>query len=64
MEFLMENPLLELLMGLVSFFGVALLGWSNLMVDPPNLAVVMPAELNVWDRHQLRRAKKENISHY
>jgi hypothetical protein len=62
MEFWVGNPLIEMTFGIVSFLGVMLLGWSNLIVEPPKVAVVMPAELNVWERHQLRQSQKEGIS--
>jgi hypothetical protein len=62
MEFWIGNPLIEMIFGIVSFLGVMLLGWSNLIVEPPKVAVVMPAELNVWERHQLRQSQKEGIS--
>jgi hypothetical protein len=57
MEFLIQNPLIEMIFGIVSVLGVILLGWSNLMVEPPKAAVAI-AELDVWKRHKLRQYKK------
>lgn len=39
LEFWIENPMLEMMFGIVSFFGVALLGWSNLSMEPPTSEV-------------------------
>lgn len=38
-----QNPMLEMLFGIVSLMGVALLGWSNLMLQPPGPSVKMAA---------------------
>jgi hypothetical protein len=62
LEFWVGNPLIEMIFGIVSILGAALLGWSNLIVEPPKVTVVMPAELDVWERHQLRLSKNEGIS--
>ena len=59
MEFWVANPLIEMIFGIVSFVGVLLLGWANLMVDPPKTAVVIPADLNVWERHRLRQSQRK-----
>lgn len=58
MEFWVVNPLIEMIFGIVSFVGVLLLGWGNLMVEPPKPTVVIPAELNVWERHRLRQSQR------
>ena len=58
MDFWVANPVIEMVFGIVSFVGVVLLGWSNLMVEPPKAAVAIPAKLNVWERHQLRQSTK------
>jgi hypothetical protein len=58
MEFWIENPLIEMIFGIVSVLGVILLGWSNLMIEPPKPGVRMSAELSVWERHRLRQSKK------
>jgi hypothetical protein len=58
MEFLIENPVIEMVFGIVSFVGVVLLGWSNLMVEPPKAALALPGKLTVWERHQLRQSRK------
>ncbi len=58
MEFLIANPVIEMVFGIVSFLGAVLLGWSNLMVEPPKPVLAMPAKLTVWERHQLRQSRK------
>ncbi|MDR4494118.1 MAG: hypothetical protein AB7P17_14695 [Nitrospirales bacterium] len=58
MEFWVANPLLEMIFGMVSFLGVVLLGWSNLMVDPPKAPVGISPQLTVWERHRLRQGVK------
>jgi hypothetical protein len=58
MEFLIENPVIEMVFGIVSFVGVVLLGWSNLMVEPPKAGLALPGILTVWESHQLRQSRK------
>ena len=58
MEFWIESPLIEMILGVVSFLGVLMLGWSNLIVEPPKGAVVISTEPDVWERHRLRQSKK------
>ena len=62
LEFWVGNPLIEMIFGIVSILGAALLGWSSLMVEPPKAAGTISVKLNVWERHQLRQSKKEGIS--
>lgn len=59
MEFWVANPLIEMIFGIVSFVGALILGWANLMVEPPKSAVAIPAELNVWERHRLRQSQRK-----
>lgn len=59
MEFWVSNSLIEMIFGIVSFAGALLLGWANLMVEPPKSAVAIPAELNVWERHRLRQSQRK-----
>lgn len=58
MEFWVENPLIEVIFGIASFLGVVLLGWSNLMAEPPKAAEVLSPKMTVWERHRLRQATK------
>ena len=59
-EFWVENPLLEMLFGIVSLLGVALLGWSNLMLQPPSPSGKMTVRSHVWPyRNQLHAPKPE-----
>lgn len=40
LEFWIEHPVLEMMFGIVSFLGVVLLGWSNIIsVEPPHTKV-------------------------
>jgi hypothetical protein len=57
LEFWVGNPLIEMIFGIVSILGAALLGWSSLMVEPPKIAPVISTELNIWERHRLRQSK-------
>ncbi len=59
MEFLIQNPVVELVFGLVSFLGVIMLGWSNLMVEPPKATAILSTELSVWERVRLRQFRKK-----
>ncbi len=58
-EFWVANPLIETIFGIISFVGVVMLGWANLMIEPPKSAVAIPVELNVWERHRLRQLQKK-----
>lgn len=46
-ELWIENPLIEIIFGIVSLMGVVMLGWSNLSVDPPNAAELIKGEVSV-----------------
>ena len=53
-EFWVENPMLEMIFGIASLLGVALLGWSNLILQPPAPSVKMTGRSHVWPyRNQL-----------
>lgn len=47
-EFWVDNPMLEMIFGIVSLLGVALLGWSNLMLQPPAPSVKMAGRSQGW----------------
>lgn len=59
MEFGVSNPLIEVIFGIVSFVGSLMLVWATLMVEPPKTVMTIPADLNVWERHRLRKAQKK-----
>lgn len=48
MEFGIENPVIELIFGIASLLGVALLGLSNLTLEPPKSSVKAGVGTHGW----------------